>query len=119
MASVATYPNEVGLVKTVLFTCTSDDSGDSTGTSRIIKGVVQRVVINPGTGVSANYTVALLDSNGMDILQSDGNTGIICPSATANVELRPITHIADTITCTIAALGDTKTCTVMIYYTPA
>ena len=120
MASVASYPDETGNMKTLLFTCTSSGAGASTGTSvKRIRGVVYRVIIDPGADVSANYTVALLDENSVDILQSDGNTGIICSSATATVELRPATAVCDIITCTIAGLGSAKTCTVLLYYTGA
>ena len=111
------YPHERKLTKQMIFTLISDGSGDASQESKLIQGTIQRVIIIPGAGVSANYTVVILDESDVDTLQSDGNTGIICSSATEPVELRPQTHVTDALTCTIAGLGDTKTCEVKVYWT--
>ena len=111
------YPYETKPTKQILFSLISDGSGDASQESKLIQGVIQRVIITPGAGVSANFTVAIFDERGMDVLQSDANAGIICSSATEMVELRPHTHVTDVLTCTIAGLATEKTYEVAVYWT--
>src|SRR4030042_3403891 len=113
MASVAVY-YKAHTIKQVIFTCTTDGSGDSTGSSTHISGEVQRVVIVPGAGVSANFTIKITDYTTKDILESDGNTGQIISDNTNPTEFNPGKMVDSTLTCTIAAGGDTKVVSVYI-----
>lgn len=115
MASVASYDN-TGTVKKVLFTCTSDGSGDSTGSSTKINGVVDRIIVVPGAGVSDNFTLKITDETTCDLLDSDGNTGLVITPVSIPKNIPVSKAVNSTLTCTIAAAGATKSVLVYIYY---
>lgn len=93
---------------------TSDASGDATATLPL-DGAIMRVVTNPDDSAAptANYDVTIIDSDGLDLLNSEGlnrhtsNSEQIFPSST------PF-HNGD-VTVTIANAGDTKAGTVTLY----
>jgi len=116
MASVASYPSKMGSVRSILFTCTTDGSGDSTGVSDRIFGEVDRVVVVPGASVSAGMTIKISDETTMDILDSDGNTGKALDQVSTPTNLPVNKLVASALTCTIAGGGATKSILVYIYY---
>lgn len=63
-----------GGIKRVVFTWTSDASGNATGTTgNAIDGEIVRVVTNPGaTAPSDNYDVVITDADGVDVLGGAG-----------------------------------------------
>lgn len=93
---------------------TSDSSGDATQTIPI-DGAIMRVVTNPDDSAAPtdNYDVTFIDSDGLDLLNSE------CLNRdTANSEqvfpTNPPFHNGD-VTVTIANAGDTKSGTVTVY----
>lgn len=115
MASVATY-QDFSTVKKVLFTCTTDGSGDSTGTSKLISGIVDRVVVVPGSGVTDGFTLKISDETTIDLLASDANTGLVITPVTIPKEIPVSKAVSSALTCTIAGGGATKSVLVYIYY---
>lgn len=116
MASEASYPSDVFTVKCVLFTCTTDGSGDSTGSSKRICGQVDRVVVVPGASVSAGMTIKISDETTCDLLDSDGNTGRALDTVSVPTNIPVNKLVASALTCTIAGGGATKSILVYIYY---
>jgi len=115
MASVASY-SETRTAKKVLFACTTDGSGDATGTSKLISGMIDRVVVVPGASVSDKFTILITDETTCDLLDSDSNTGLEITPVTIPKNI-PISKVVDsTLTCTIASGGATKSILVYIYY---
>jgi len=92
----------------VVFTWTSDGSGDATATTtETITGLIRTVITNPGaTAPTDNYDVYIRDSNAANLSAAQ------CEDRdTANSEAVTLTTpamISDTMTCVVANAGDTK-----------
>lgn len=100
---------------------TSDSSGDYTEDIVVPNGCVLRVVTDPEADTAAptdNYDLTILDEQGMDVCG-----GLGADRDTANSEqfvpVIPTTTfpfaVGGTLTVTIAAAGDSKSGTVVIY----
>jgi hypothetical protein len=81
--TVALTYSETRSVKTVVWTWTSDASGDVSGTdTKPISGELLRIVTNPGaTAPTDNYDVVINDADGVDVAG-----GLLANRDTANSE---------------------------------
>lgn len=113
------------LIKRISVTWESDMSGDATVTVAI-HGKILRVVTDPGAAAPTdNYDVTLIDVDGADLFVGQGidrdtiNTeqfipGVKITDGTVSSVL-PVIYDGNA-TLTIAAAGDTKGGTVIVYY---
>lgn len=119
MASVFSYPDETRILKLWKVVCTTDGSGDATGTSKKMLGFIKHIYVVPGAAVSNNFTMKIIREDGKDILDSDGNTGQVFADATLSQQFNPSLPVASTLVCTVAAGGNAKVVTAYIYWMEA
>ena len=117
MADSATVTRYGGSVKVASIAWTSSAGGASVAGVVHIDGQIQRVTTDPAAAGSAptdNYDITLVDANGYDLA-----AGQLVDRDTANTETVvltvPIVHYGP-VTVTVAAAGDSKSGTVLIYY---
>jgi len=118
-------PNQP-LVQKLRMDWTSDASGVVTHTTRHIRGVIMRVVFNPGsTAPTDDYDVTLVDEDGIDVLAGQGvnrdtaNTEQICPGLA--LKDGTTTGVVPFAVCgplilNIAAAGASKIGSIVIYF---
>ena len=103
--------------KSILFTCVSAVGGTASGTSTIfVDGVVDRVVVVPGAGVTDGFKVKLSDVTTCDLLDGDNNDGVSIDNALIPKNFPISKGVASTLTCAISGAGSTKTVLVYVFY---
>lgn len=122
MATVGqcSYVEQVSFsMKVVVATWTSDASGAVSGffTTSTFSGEVSEMAAVPGTSGSQptnNYTVSVLDSNGLDILVSSASSN--ASNATTSYYKRPLGAIGnDRLQLVISGAGASKSGVVYVF----
>jgi hypothetical protein len=118
------YP--VNGVQKITLTWTSDGSGAATVTTPPLNGVLVRVVTDPGPAApTANYDLVLNDEFGLDLFAGQGanrhttSSEHFCPGVAftdgTTTSVTPITTCGAAATLVVAAAGDTKSGTVVLF----
>ena len=125
MAIVQPYTIEGTAIKTLTFNWISDAAGaDSETTGRIV-GLLLGVQFVPGTTTPSDlYDVTVTDSRGLDILcglganLSNSASKFYCPIILngASGTLGSLVPVEGPLTLTVAAAGDSKTGTVVLFF---
>ena len=116
----------------ITFNWTSDSSGDMKEGGTTGKGIftahgyITNIIYSPGaTDPSDNYDVTLLDSDSLDVLRGQGVDQQNAAGQTydtkyrsnvLNVDGNYLWFMNENLTLTVANAGDTKTGTVVIYF---
>jgi hypothetical protein len=113
--------NEAGrIVNSLTLEWTSDGSGAASVVSGDVRGVILRIVTNPGAAAPTdNYDATLTDADGIDVA-----AGLLANRHTTNSQsVWPVDStsglpfaVSGPLTLTIAAAGSAKNGTVVIYF---
>lgn len=115
-----------GPIRKVNVSWTSDGSGNATGTSLSINGVLLKGVTDPTDGPTDDYDIALADADGANLLAgciddlTDRDTTntetvhFLLTNGTAGVAAYPA--VCGPVTVTVSNAGSTKSGLLVLYY---
>ena len=122
--TVTTTEQTFSSMKKVKFEWTSSTGGDATDTTTSsYDGIVYKIIIAPGSSdstPSANYDVAVNDSDGYDILNGLGDnsstgTTVHYGTSTGGSAKTPLTAVSSTLSLAVSNAGSANTGEVIVY----